>query len=676
MNRKGIFTTRHCRLCMFSASLIWMTLPTAQAQQIAARDFLHLSIEELSSIKISSVSKQEQSLSGAPASIFVITRQDIHDSGANTIPEALRLAPNLQVARAGAGHYAISARGFNNAIGNKLLVLIDGRTVYSPVFSGVFWDQQEIMLEDVERIEVISGPGGTLWGSNAVNGVINIITRSATDTQGALATAGGGNIERAAAARYGAALGDNGHYRVYAKGTESDHTQRTDGTAVDDAFERTQAGFRFDLDDGKNTATLQSDAYDGTLGGDLADDELRFNGGNVLGRYTRRFLDDSEFMVQGYFDQAVRENDNLLGIPKDKMTILDTELQYTLPPIGSNRILLGAGYRKAEDRIDNGPDPEPVEITLQTLFMPEDKDLKWRNLFIQDEIALSPELALTLGGKWEKNIYTDTEFLPNLRLAWQPASDHLLWGALSRAVRAPARLDRDFHLRAVVPEQLVLLGFPSFINFINGGPNFESEISDVAEIGWRAQPSASFSYSATVFYSEHDNLRSGEPAPVDLADNPLGTAFFVSNTIEGSSKGVEAWANWQITDWWLLSGGLTELRQDLRNKPGSLDPEGPRALGNDPEHTSMLRSTFSINDDQRLHLMARHVSELPDPKVPSFTAVDMRYGWEFAEGFELSLLLQNMFDTAHVEFYGDTSDNPTLPVEYERGAFLKLTWTN
>lgn len=673
MNRKGFQKTRRYFLSGITVALLNMA--AAHAQQVAARDFLHLSIEELSSIKISSVSKQEENLSDAPASIFVITRQDIHDSGANTIPEALRLAPNLQVARSGAGHYAISARGFNNAIGNKLLVLIDGRTVYSPVFSGVFWDQQEIMLEDVERIEVISGPGGTLWGSNAVNGVINIITRSARDTQGALATVGGGNIERTTAGRYGAALGDNGHYRVYAKGIESDHMQRTDGAAVDDAFERKQAGFRFDLDDGKNMATLQTDAYDGALGGDLVDDKLQFNGGNVLGRYTRRFQDDSEFMIQGYFDRAVRENDNLLGIPRDEMTILDAEIQYTLPSIADNRVLLGAGYRKAKDRIDNGANPESLELALQTLFMPEDKDLKWRNLFIQDEIALSPALDLTLGGKWEKNVYTGTEFLPNLRLAWQPASEHLLWGALSRAVRAPARLDRDFYLRAVVPEQLVLLGFPPFINFINGGPTFESEISDIAEIGWRAQPSASFSYSATVFYNEHDKLRSGEPAPTDPEDNPLGSAFIVSNSIEGSSKGVEAWANWQIAEWWLLSGGLTELRQDLQNKPGSLDPEGPRALGNDPKHSSMLRSTFNINDYHRLHVMARHSSELPDPKVPAFTAVDMRYGWEFGRGFELSLLLQNMFDTGHVEFYGETDGDP-LPVEYERGAFLKLSWTN
>lgn len=669
MHKKGLI--RYCRLPGLAA-LLGITVATAQAQQLAARDFLHLSIEELSRIKISSVSKQEESLSDAPASIYVITGEDIHNSGATTIPEALRLAPNLHVARASGGHYAISARGFNNAIGNKLLVLVDGRTVYSPIFSGVFWDQQDVMLEDVERIEVISGPGGALWGSNAVNGVINIITRSSADTRGTLANIGAGNLERGIGARYGAAVGDNGHYRVYAKGLESDRTQRTDGTEVNDAFERIQAGFRMDWDVDNDQITLQGDFYDGKLGMEETpdDDKLHFYGGNVLGRYTRRFENDSELTVQSYFDRATRDNDNLLGIGKDEMTIFDTEFQYALPSLGNNRILLGAGYRRAEDRVENNPDAPP--LVPQILYLPAEKNLRWRNLFVQDEIALSGSVDLTLGGKWEENVYTGTEFLPSLRLSWQPQPEQLLWGSLSRAIRAPARVDRDFHLRASVPETLqILLGLPPVITFIDGGPHFESEISDVAEIGWRAQPAEAFSYSVTAFYHEHDKQRSGERDP----DDTTGFTFHVSNTIQGTSKGIEAWANYQASDRWRLSAGLVELRQNLENETGSTDPEGPRALGNDPEHTALLRSTFSIGDDHRIHVMARHVGKLPDPEVPAFTAVDVNYGWRFGDGLELSLLLQNLFDTGHVEFYGETDGDP-LPVEYERGAFLKLTWMN
>jgi iron complex outermembrane receptor protein len=669
MNKKGIFKIQHSCLCGLTALLTGITLTTAQAQQIAARDFLHLSIEELSQIKISSVSKQEESLSGAAASIFVITKDDIRISGAKTIPEALRMAPNLQIARAGGGQYAISARGFNNAIGNKLLVLIDGRTVYSPIFAGVFWDQQDVMLEDIERIEVISGPGGALWGSNAVNGVINIITRSAVDTEGALVTVGGGNFERSAGFRYGDTIGDSGHYRVYAKGMESDHTQFTDGVAANDAFDRIQAGFRIDWKATQDQFTLQGDIYDGELGEvETLDDETHFYGGNILGRYARQFADGSALTVQSYIDRAVRDNDYLLVINKDEMAIFDMEAQYSLPLLDSHRILLGAGYRKAEDRVENDLNATP----FQFVFLPENKDLRWRNFFIQDEIGLPGNLDLTLGGKWEENIYTGTQFLPNARLTWQPRPDQLLWGSVSRAIRAPARVDRDFYLRAPVPQALQdLLGFPPFIYFINGGPGFESEISDVAEIGWRAQPTEAISYSVTAFYHEHDNQRSGEPD----ANDPLGVAFVVSNTIEGSSKGLEAWANYQVSDWWRLSGGLSELRQDLQNKPGSQDPEGPHTLGNDPKYTARLNSTFNINDDHQLHVMARHMGELPEPVIPSYTAVDMRYGWQEGDNFEFSLLLQNLFDTGHVEFFSDNLLHP-LPTEYERGAFLKLTWTN
>jgi iron complex outermembrane receptor protein len=647
-------------------------LPAAQAQeQYAMQDYLSLSIEELSNIKITSVSKQEESLSNAAASIYVITQDDIRGSGATTIPEALRLAPNLHVSRVSGGHYAISARGFNNAIGNKLLVLIDGRTVYSPVFSGVFWDQQDIMLEDVERIEVISGPGGALWGSNAVNGVINIITRSTGDTQGFLATVGGGNLERGAGIRYGGTIGDHGHYRVYGKGMESDHTERTDGSAVNDTFTRAQVGFRIDLSNDKRQITLQGDFYDGELGGEDTpeDDKLHFYGGNLLGRYTRQFENDSEFAIQSYFDRAVRDNDNLLGIGKDEMTIFDLEAQYVLPILGNNRVLIGGGYRKAEDRVENNPDAPP--LVPQILYLPENKDLRWRNFFIQDEITLPGALALTVGGKWEENIYTGTEFLPNLRLTWQPQSDQLLWTSLSRAVRAPARVDKDFHLRASVPEIFqILLNLPPVISFINGGPDFESEISDVAEIGWRAQAGESFSYSITAFYAEHDKQRSGERDP----DDTTGFTFLVSNTIEGTSKGLEAWASYQVSDWWRVNGGFVELRQELRNEPGSTDPAGPRALGNDPEHISMLRSIFDFNKNHQLQVKARHTGKLPEPEVQSFTAVDIHYGWRLSGNFELSLLLQNLFDTGHVEFYGE-SDGIPLPVEYGRGAFLKLVGT-
>lgn len=637
MNKNGFIAKPyfHAALALLTA---WLMLSAAQAQQQnAIQDFLSLSIEELSNIKITSVSKQEESLSDAAASIYVITRNDIRSSGATTIPEVLRLAPNLHVARGDAGQYAISARGFNSALGNKLLVLIDGRTVYSPFFAGVFWITQDVLMEDIERVEVISGPGGTLWGSNAVNGVINIITRAASDSQGVLLTAHGGNFERGAGVRYGGTIGENGHYRVYAKAMEIDHTQRADGTAVPDAFDRARLGFRADWVNDNNRFTLQGDTYDGTS--EQQDPgETTFSGTNIVARYTRRFENSSELRLQGYYDLAVRDNE---GAFKDEMEIHDIEFQYALPVMANNRLLFGGGYRQAKDRT--------TSYNPFILFLPENKDLKWSNIFIQNEIAFSASLDLTLGVKWEDNVYTDTEFLPNIRLAWQPETDWLLWGEVSRAVRAPARLDRDFYIP--------VLG-------INGGPGFESEISDVAEIGYRAQPTPAFSYSLTVFYHEHDKQRSGEP-------DPNGPGFVVSNTIEGTTKGFEGWAHYQATTQWRLSGGFIEQRQELRNKPGSLDPTGPSSLGNDPKHIWSLRSIYNIHEKHQLHVSARYIGELPDPRAPSYTAVDARYGWRLAENLELSVNLYNLFDTGHGEF-GD----PAINSEYGRMAFLKLVWTN
>lgn len=622
------------RAALFLVCLV--SLPAYPQQQYTMRDFLSLSIEALSKIKISSVSKQEESLSGAPASIYVITQDEIRRSGATTIPEALRLAPNLHVARGDAGQYAISARGFNSALENKLLVLIDGRTIYSPFFAGVFWITQDLLMEDIERIEVISGPGGTLWGLNAVNGVINIITKSSGSTQGTLLTAHSGTLERGVGVRHGGTIGETGHYRVYAKALDVDHTDQVDGTPVPDAFDRARLGFRADWFNNGSQFTLQGDTYNGTSD-QRAPGETDFSGTNMLARYTHPFKNGSELQLQGYYDLAVRDEE---GAYKDEMEIYDLEFQYALPVLRSNRILFGGGHRVADDRTSN--------YNPFILFLPENKDLKWSNIFVQDEVSLTRDLDLTLGAKWESNVYTGTEFLPNVRLAWRPASDNrLLWGEVSRAVRAPARLDRDFYIP--------LFG-------INGGPDFQSEISDVAEIGWRAQPTSAFSYSLTAFYHDHDKQRSGEP-------NPNGPGFVVSNTIEGTTKGLEGWANYQVTPDLRLSGGFIELRQDLRNKPGSLDPTGPSALGNDPEHILTFRSTFNVNENQQLYVMIRYVSELPEPRVPSYTAVDAHYGWRLSDNLELSLTVQNLANNGHTEF-GD----PATASEYQREAFLKIVW--
>jgi iron complex outermembrane receptor protein len=604
---------------LFTAAL---ASPGAFAADPAVEDLADLSLEQLSNIDVTSVSKKKERLIDAAASIFVITGEDIRRSGATSLPEALRLAPNLQVARSSAGQYAISARGFSNdnALANKLLVLVDGRTVYSPIYSGVFWDQQDVLLEDVDRIEVISGPGGTLWGANAVNGVINVITKPASRTQGGLVSLGGGNDEMGGAFRYGNAFGDSGHLRLYAKASELDNTETAGGARLLDGWQMQQAGFRADWGRSNRNFTVSGDAYSGKGEDRAVAGPVEVSGMNLLARWNEQFDSGSDIQLQAYFDRSEREN--LAGFQGDADTY-DIEFQHGIP-VGGHKVLWGAGYREARDYVQS-----TLALPLSIVFNPQSRKLSWENVFLQDEFNLSETVRFTVGIKFESNDYTGWEKLPSARLAWKPSDDQLVWGAVSRAVRAPARLDRDFFL--VFP----LINF----TFINGGPDFQSELADVAEIGYRAQPWSSFTYSITAFYTDYGNLRSGQPPPA-----------VVENMIAGVVSGVEAWAGYQATDSWRLSGGLVELRKELHVQPGSPDPTGPSALGNDPEHQWMLRSTLDLTPRHDFDLVVRNVSRLPDPLVPAYTAVDARLGWRPQHNVELSATIQNLFDPGHAEF--------------------------
>jgi iron complex outermembrane receptor protein len=556
----------------------------------------------------------------------------------------LRLAPNLQVARVNTGGYAISSRGFNNAIGNKLLVLIDGRTVYTPQYSGVNWDSQFVMLEDVERIEVISGPGATLWGANAVNGVINVISRASQATQGALVSVGGGNRESGVSARYGGKLGASGSYRIYGTSFDRDNTQLANGSAVVDGWRNAQAGFRADWTQGDSISTLQGDTYQGkTDPGPLG--RATVYGTNLLGRWTGPLANGSGLNVQAYF--ARTERDDPLSY-RDTIDLFDAEFQNSLAPGSGHKLLWGGGYRYATD--DTQTHFNPLNF-LPQVFMPARRVLRWGNLFVQDEVELDPDLKLTLGLKAESNVYTGVEYLPSARLAWTPGEDQLFWGALSRAVRAPARLDRDFYLSLQLPN------IP-LIPLIQGGPDFQSETAYVAELGYRAQPTKELSYSATAFYSYYDKLRSGMPPPA-----------VVQNGMYGPTYGLEAWGTFQASPAWRLSLGLVALREDLKVRSGSLDPTGPSALGNDPKFQWTLRSSHNLASTVDLDFFVRHVGELPDPAVPAYTALGARIGWRPNRDLELSLTVQDALDGRHVEF-----GTANAASELDRSVFLKVQW--
>lgn len=608
----------------------------AQAQSLELHASLaDLSLEELGSLAVTSVSGRPQSLRSAAASIYVITGEDIRRSAARSLPEALRLAPNLHVARINANHWAISARGFNTTIPNKLLVLVDGRTIYSTLFAGVFWDFHDVMLEDVERIEVISGPGGTLWGANAVNGVINVVTKPALATQGPLVSAMRSDSDGQAEARLGMRAGP-GHLRLYAMHTDRAGTRDLAGNALADETDRRQVGFRGDWDFGaQGRLTLQGDAFEG---GPEASNNMasKISGGNLGGRYDSRMRDGSPWRVQLFLDRARRDDTNVF-----RNTSGTADLQFVHEPhrLGAHQWVWGGGYKRGDD--ENQPSPFVA-------FVPAARTLHWWNVFAQDQVQLDPRTELTVGLKAERNSYTGVEWLPTLRLARRHDAGGTSWGAVSRAVRAPSRIDREFFFPGQAPFIIV------------GGSNFESEVANVFELGHRGSLGRRLNYDVTVFRHRYSGLRAG--------GDVLPTQ--VENRVEGWAQGLEAWTTWSALPQWRLSAGYTRLHKKLHfsgGTPSNADLSIAN-LGNDPQQQWKLRSRLDLGRQWAFDVDVRHVGRLPRPAIESYTAVDARLAWNLRPDLELSLVGQNLFDPDHAEF--ETATGSQVP----RQVWLKLVW--
>lgn len=621
--------------------LLSCALPTrtAVAQNTAVTDtrgsnLADLTLEQLGNIVVTLVSRRSASLTDAAASVYVITSEDIRRSGVTSLPEALRLAPNLQVARADANQYAITARGFNGVLANKMLVMIDGRIVYSPLFSGVFWEAQDLMLEDIDRIEVVSGPGGTLWGNNAVNGVIHVITQSAADTRGGLAKGGIGTEDRIAAARYGATLG-KADVRVYTQYREKENTERPDGTEIPDASDRIQAGFRADWAATADRFTLQGDAYRSTIDQPVSERENR--GANILGRWTRTLDDDQTLRVQAYYDYTERDQP---GAIHEVLGTYDIELQHGFRPAAKHNVLWGGGYRYEPDRVEN---LNPALLA----FHPASRILRVANVFAQNDISLEENLLLIVGLKIEYNDYTDFEYLPNARVAWKPRETRLVWGAWSRATRAPSRLDRELYVPGVPPHTTLA-----------GGPRFESEVSHVFEAGYRDQVTSAFSFSVTGFHHDYEDLRSIEPSPA-------GPIF--ENGIEGTVTGLETWGGYRTGQAWRVSAGFVYQDKDLEVSPGFDALGGTAQLGNDADHWWMVRSALTVLRNLEFDAIVRYVGSLPDPHVPSYSELDARLGWSLDTRAEISLRGQNLLDDDHAE-WGSPGTRPEL----ERAVFAEV----
>ncbi len=581
-----------------------------------------LSLEDLANIEVTSVSKRPEKPSEAAAAIFVITSEDIRRSGANSLPEALRLAPNLEVARTGSSQYAISARGFDTTTSNKLLVLIDGRSVYTPLYSGMFWDAQDVVLQDIDRIEVISGPGGALWGSNAVNGVINIITRRAGDTEGLLLRGGAGNEERAfATVRYGLKFSDTAAFRVYGKFTNRDSLVKdNNGADAQDGWRKAQGGFRLDWGGSADAFTLQGDSYTGTLHQPVLRDQT-IAGSDFQGRWNHAWSKDSDLQVQLYYDRTERTYPSVFG---ENLDTYDLDLQHRYRYTERQELIWGGGIRFMQDDVRNG---------ASLAFLPAHKDLRLYNLFAQYGLSLVPgSLDLTLGAKLEHNVYTGWEFQPTGRLSWKVDARQFLWAAVSRAVRTPSRIDRDFYSP----------GAPPF-TVLNGGPDFRSETVVAYELGYKVQPNPRFSLSFSPFYNVYDHLRTIEPSAGGLPP------YQFENNMDGHTYGAELWADLVLTDNWRLKPGYAFLRKSLRVLPGSQDPGGPQAEGNDPEHRFTLSSVFNLGAHFELDGTLRHMSALPAPAVPAYTTLDVHLAWRPNGQWEIALIGQELFAKPHAE---------------------------
>jgi iron complex outermembrane receptor protein len=492
------------------------------------------------------------------------------------------------------------------------------------------------MLEDVERIEVLSGSGGTLYGSNAVNGVINIITRSAAETQGTLLAAGAGNADRVASARYGGTTAGGIAWRGYAKYSRRDHTEQASGTPVRDGSSKRQAGFRADSSDARDQFTVQGDAYESTI--DQASASRRLAGVNLLGRWTRKLGDTGRAQLQAYFDRTERDQP---GSVDDALDTWEVEFQHSSQPWSGHEFIWGTGYRAQFDSLVN---VNPAALA----FIPANQHLHLANVFAQDEIALAPTLKLTLGLKAEHNRYTGMEYLPNARLAWEVTPNQLLWGAVSRSVRTPSRVDRELFAPASPPFILV------------GGAQFQSEVARVAEVGWRGQPRPAISYAVTLYHHDYSALRSTDATPAGLVLN---------NNFSGTMTGLTAWGSWRVSDTWRLGASYVNQRQRFEARPGTAPVGGAASLGNDPRQRASLSSSWDLGRNLELDVQVRRVGALPSPFVPAYTVLDARLGWHVTNDFELSVTGRNLGDPLHPE-WGTAASR----AELARSVFVKAEW--
>lgn len=622
------------------------------------RDVTEIDLDDLLKIKVTSAAKKEQPLTEAASAIYVIRSEDIRRTGATSIPEALRQAPGVHVARNTANAWAVSARGFNDPLANKMLVLVDGRSVYTPIHSGVYWDVQDTLLEDLDRIEVIRGPGGTLWGANAINGVINVISKRAEETQGGLVTAGGGTEERAwGEARYGFKAADDLYVRVYGKyRLHDDAANGLDPTMkAHDGGSIARGGFRADwiLGD-RERVTVSGDYYEGHEREQLVNpdqtpllDQVNIRGGNLVARWEKSQGVDSSMSVQFYYDYTSR----IETLFTELLHTVDLEFQHRFSPLDGHDIIWGLGGRLYRSG---------TRGSLALSITPADNLESILNAFVQDEITLvDKHLKLILGSKGEWNTLSGWDWQPSGRLAWIPDEDIMFWASVSRAVRTPCIIDEKGRLNPVV------LGTPPVLMFsIFGSPSFNSEVLVAYEAGWRVRPVEPLSFDVAAFYNSYDRLRSGVVGAPFVEANPAPPhtviPITIANGVEGNTWGVEVAGNLQVMAGWLIQASWTYLSMHISD---------PTTNGQSPTNQVFIHSAMDLPGNVTFDAMIRYVSALANFGVNPYWEWDARLAWhDDARRVEAAVVGQNLMNTTHAEFQAAGRRS-----EIQRGIYASLT---
>lgn len=651
---------------------------------ISHADLTAYDIEELMEITVTSVSKKSQKIANAAAAIHVISQEDIRRSGVTNIADALRMAPGVQVARIDSNKWAVTSRGFNGRFANKLLVLMDGRSLYNTFFLGVYWEVQDTVLEDIERIEVIRGPGAALWGANAVNGVINIITKSADKTKGTLISAGGGSYEQAfATVRQGTALGDNTDLRLYAKHQARDGFVDASGKETYDDWHKSQGGFRLDSQlTAQNNITLQGDYYDGKIketylfynlptatnpaNSSLVRSKSGVSGGNILTRFQRTLANTDNFSLQSYYEHSEY---NMLVAP-ERFNTVDLDFQHRFSFGDYQDIVWGVGYRFSEYEVTNSPTLSfKQQRTTNNLY----------SSFVHDEITLIPNaLSLIIGSRFEENDHSGFDVQPNGRLLWTVTAHDSIWAAVSRAVRSSTKSEQtiQYNYRTIPPNTPA---DPWGRLEIVGNPNFKSEELIAYELGYRTEPRPHLSFDIATYYNSYKKLRVITPGTFYTEPGPPMNwvqPFILSNDMHGHAVGVEISADWRPLDWWRLQGTYSYQNLTMYLDGNSTDSINKgNAEGDVPQNQISLRSGFNLGKQVTLDLWLRgvdHLASIDGNQMPGYITMDARLAWKPLKDLELALVGQNLFDSHHPEFIPEYVN--TIPTEVPISVYGKLTW--